>query len=230
VPITATRDGAVTTLVLDDGKVNAMDQVFFGELGAALDGRDPGTAVVIAGRENVLSAGLNTKTLATIDDDGLVDLLAVFGRTMVRVWLEPRPVVVAATGHAVAGGTILALAADHVVAAAGDYRWGLIETTIGLALPEWVIALARASVRSDRFEDLALPGSTVSPDAAVEAGFADVLAPPADVVPLAQQRAAELAQLPAAAYAETKRRLRGAAATAALDRIEEDLRALVAAR
>jgi enoyl-CoA hydratase len=230
VAITVTRDGAVTTLVLDDGKVNAMDEPFFAELGAALDDRDPDTAVVLAGRENVLSAGLNTKTLAAIDDDGLVALLAAFGRTMLRLWLEPRPVVVAATGHAVAGGTILALAADHVVAAAGEYRWGLIETTIGLALPEWVIALARANVRADRFEDLLLPGSTVWPDAAVEAGFADVLAPPADVVSLARDRAAELAQLPAAAYAETKRRLRGAAATDALDRIEEDLRALVAAR
>src|SRR5690606_21396079 len=125
--------------------------------------------------------------------------------------------VAAVTGHAVAGGTFLAMACDHAVAADGDFRWGLIETTIGFPMPQWGIAVARANVRADRVEDLILPGRTTSPAEAVEVGFADELADASEVVALAQERARELAELDRATYAETKRRLRGPIAEALLD-------------
>jgi enoyl-CoA hydratase len=230
VPITAMPDGDdVVVVTLDDGKVNAFDVPFFTDLDAALD-EHPDRAVVIAGREGFFSAGLNVKTMATLDDDGLTDLLVRFGRTMHRVWLEPRPVVVAATGHAIAGGTILAMCADHAVAAEGRYGWGLTETTIGFPLPDWIIAIARGNVRADRLDDLLLPGTTVSPSAAVAVGFADVAVPEGTVLETALSRARELAALPRATYAETKRRLRGPASAAALADIETDIRTLLAAR
>src|SRR5690606_27022443 len=135
--------------------------------------------------------------------------------------------VAAVTGHAIAGGTFLAMACDHAVAADGDYRWGLIETTIGFPMPLWGIAVARANVRADRVDDLILPGRTTSPAEAVEVGFADQLAAPADVVAAARARAAELAELDRATYAETKRRLRGATVEALLDDLEADTAALL---
>jgi enoyl-CoA hydratase len=229
VAITAARTDDVVTLTMDDGKVNAFDLDFFAELNAALD--DLGdAAVVLAGREGMFSAGLNVKKMAALDTDGLVELLVEFGRTMLRVWLEPRPVVVAATGHAIAGGTLLALAADHAVAADGTFGWGLTETTIDFALPMWAITLARGNMRNDQLDDLLLPGRTVPPVEAVAAGFADVVVQPGEVISTAQARAAELAQLPRGTYAETKRRLRAAAAHAVLRDIEDDTRALLAER
>jgi enoyl-CoA hydratase len=229
-PITSARTGDdVLTLTLDDGKVNAFDLELFAELNAALDGAGD-DAVVLAGREGMFSAGLNVKLMASLDTDGLMELLMEFGRTMLRVWLEPRPVVVAATGHAIAGGTLLAMAADHAVAADGAFGWGLTETTIGFPLPMWAIALARGNVRTDQLDDLLLPGRTIPPVEAVAAGFADVVVEPASVIEVAQARAAELAQLPRSTYADTKRRLRGSAAAAALADIEGDTRAALAAR
>jgi enoyl-CoA hydratase len=223
-------DDGVVTLTLDDGKVNAFDLELFAELNDALDGAADAAAVVIAGREGIYSGGLNTKKMAALDDDGLTELLVEFGRTIMRVWLEPRPLVAAATGHAIAGGTILAMACDHAVAADGRFGWGLTETTIGLSLPRWTIALARGNVRADRLDDLLLPGTTVPPAEAVAVGFADVVAAPGDVLEVARARARELAALPRPAYAETKRRLRGPAAEAVLPGIEADTRELLAAR
>jgi enoyl-CoA hydratase len=232
---TKVLDEGVVTLSIDDGKVNAFGLGFFAELDAALDDAAGAAAVVLAGREGMLSAGLDMKIMGVKDpgaDDvaAMEDLLVAFGETMLRVWLEPRPVVVAATGHAVAGGTILCLAADHAVAAEGDYKWGLIETTIGFALPHWIIALARGSVRADRLDDLLLPGAVVDPATAVEVGFADALAPPAAVLDRALDRAHELARLPGATYAETKRRLRRASADAVSPTLRADVRALLASR
>jgi enoyl-CoA hydratase len=230
VTITAAPDGDdLVVITLDDGKVNAFDLPFFADLEAALD-EHPDRAVVITGREGMLSAGLNVKTMASLDVDGLTELLVTFGRTMHRVWLEPRPVVVAATGHAIAGGTILAMCADHAVAAEGSYGWGLTETTIGFSLPNWIIAIARGNVRADRLDDLLLPGATLSPAAAVAVGFADVAVQPAAVLDTALSRARDLAKLPRATYAETKRRLRGPASAASLADVDGDIRGLLQTR
>lgn len=228
--ITRTTADGIATLTMDDGKVNAFDDAFFAELDARMDECADDTAVVLVGRPGMFSAGLNMKVMAALDDAGIAALLQRFGTTMLRVWLEPRPVVAAVTGHAIAGGTILAMTADHAVAADGDFRWGLTETTINFPMPRWIIAIARGNVRADRLDDLILPGRMVAPAEAVECGFADALAPADEVVAAATARARELAELPRATYATTKARLRGDAAAAVLPGMAEDLRELLAAR
>jgi enoyl-CoA hydratase len=184
-------DDGLVTLTLDDGRYNALDTDVFRELDAELSGVPDAPAVVITGREGVFTAGLNTKVLAELDDEGLKELLEVFGRTVLRLWSEPRPTVAACTGHAIAAGTMLAMACDHAVAARGDFRWGLTETQIGFPLPEFAITLARANVRRDRLEDLLLPGAVIGPQEAVDADFADELADPDDVLERATARACE---------------------------------------
>ena len=220
----------VATLVMDDGKVNAFDPAFFEALNAAFDECADDAAIVLAGRPGMFSAGLNMKIMATLNVDDMTDLLVQFGHTMMRVWLEPRPVVAAATGHAIAGGTILAMACDHAVAAQGDYRWGLTETTIGFPLPNWIIAIARGNVAASRIDDLLLPGRTVDPEEAIVVGFADVTAPAEQVISAAQEHARLLAALPRSTYAETKRRLRGPGAEAGMSDVEADIRGLLTQR
>ena len=223
-------DHGVATLTMDDGKVNAFDLDFFHRLDAAFDECADDAAIVITGKPGMFSAGLNMKTMATLDDDGMTDLLVQFGRTMLRVWLEPRPVVAAAGGHAIAGGTILAMTCDHAVAAEGDFRWGLTETTIGFPLPSWIIAIARGNVANHRVDDLLLPGRMVGPAEAVEVGFADETVAADGVIDAALVRAHHLAALPRRTYAETKRRLRGGAAATALDGVQADIRGLLSER
>lgn len=226
----STSGDGVATLTMDDGKVNAFDVAFFNRLDAALDQCADDAAVVLTGRPGMFSAGLNMKTMATLDEDGMTDLLVQFGKTMFRVWLEPRPVVAAVSGHAIAGGTILAMTCDHAVAADGDFRWGLTETTIGFPLPSWIIAIARGNVAAHHLDDLLLPGRMVGPAAAVTVGYADEVARSDEVLARAQEHAATLAGLPRVTYAETKRRLRGDAARAALEGVEQDIRSLLSQR
>lgn len=225
-----TTDDGVAVLTLDDGKLNALDRERFEEIDAAFDGAADAAAIVLAGREAMFTAGLNTKVLEQLDGEGLERLLTTFGRVVLRIWLEPRPVVAACTGHAIAAGTMLAMAADHAVAAEGEFRWGLTETRIGFALPEFAIVLARGNLGADRVDDLLLPGAVVGPAEAVAAGFADELAPPDEVRDRALAVARERLELPREAYAATKRRLRAASADAVLAGLDDDVAALVAAR
>lgn len=221
------QDG-VLTLSMDDGKKNALDIDAFAAITAAFDGAGPeAKAIVLTGREDIFSAGLNVKFMAAASRDQLHELLVSFGRTLMRVWTDPRPTVCAASGHAVAAGTMLAMACDHAVAAEGPFAWGLTETRIDFEMPHFGLALARQNVRADRLEDLILPGAQIDAAAAVEAGYADELAAPADVLDRAREKAAELAELPPNAYAGTKLRLRGMARDAVLHGLEDDITALL---
>jgi enoyl-CoA hydratase len=220
-------DHGVLTVTMDDGDKNALVPDVFEGLIAALDEEPDARAVVLAGREGILTAGLNVKWMAANGGEGVERLLVLFGRCLMRWWTDPRPTVCAATGHAIAAGTMFGMACDHAVAADGGY-WGLTETRIDFELPEFGIALARHNVRADRLEDLLLPGDRIDATAAVEAGFADEVVPADRVIVRAQERARELAELPARAYAGTKRRLRGADAEAVLAGLDADIAALTA--
>jgi enoyl-CoA hydratase len=221
VSITRVVEDGVAVVTLDDGKVNALDVDVFAALDEVLDACADDAAIVLCGREGVLSAGLDRGQLSAPPAE-LQRLAVALTRTTMRLWTEPRPVVMAATGHAIAAGTILALACDHVVAAEGDHRWGLNETAIGLVLPQWVVDLARSAVRADRLEGLVLPGRLVDAREALEVGFVDELAPADQVRARAIARATGLAELPRAVYAANKRRLRGPAAEAALAALDTE--------
>ncbi len=226
--VICTVDDGILTVAMDDGDKNTFDPAAFRSLTAALDAHPEPAAVVLTGREGILSAGLDLKWMRSRGRTGVQELLLGFGTCLMRWWTEPRPTVCAAGGHAIAAGTMLAMACDHAVATDGGF-WGLTETQVGLEMPEFGLALARANLRADRLDDLLLPGERIDAAAAVEAGYADVLAADqAEAMTLALERARTLAGLPAAAYAGTKRRLRGAAADAVLSGLEADIAVLTA--
>jgi enoyl-CoA hydratase len=222
--------GTASLVRLDDGQLNVLAEDRLVALRGIIDAYEPGRALVLAGRPGVFTAGLDLKAYAGAKRERQVSLLHALAETILRLWIAPYPVVVAATGHAVAGGTLLAMAADHAVAADGPYRWGLTETAIGLPLPHFGIALARYNVRPDRVDRLLLAGRVVDPTTAVDVGFADELAPVEEVVDRAVARAADLAALPAEAFAEQKRRLRGAVVSEVRAGLAADIEELVSDR
>ncbi|MDX1509837.1 MAG: crotonase/enoyl-CoA hydratase family protein [Nitriliruptorales bacterium] len=220
--VTTERIEDTLVVTLDDGAKNVLDVPVFGELTAALDGApEDVTAIVLTGRDDILSAGLNLKVLQS-GAEAAVDLIEGLGRFILRLWTEPRPVVVAAHGHAIAGGTMLCMAADHSVVADGPWKLGLTEVAVGLPLPRFGVAIARHNLRNDVIEDLVIQGRTVSPAEAVEVGFATELAAHDDVTDRAMEVASALSGLPRAAFAETKRRFRQATADEELANLHED--------
>ncbi len=220
----AVTEDHIAVLTLDDGAKNALDPNRFRELLAAFDeAADDVRAFVITGREGILTAGLDLKYMAAADEDGVADLLVVFGQALMRIWTEPRPTVCAATGHALAAGTMLAMACDHAVAADGEFAWGLTETQINMTMPGFGLALARANVAADRLDDLVLQGRRVDPVTAVDVGYADERLPLDQVHDRALAVARRLAELPPAGYAATKQRLRGPAAETVLAGLEADI-------
>jgi len=220
------RDDGVLELRLDDGGPNALRPEVLEDLAAALVAH-PDAPVLLTGREGMFCAGLDLKWMGAHGPDDVARLLTACGRTLAALWQHPRPVVAAATGHAVAAGSMLAMTADHVVAATTGV-WGLNETANGMELPDFALTLAATRITPRELTTVVLPGARLDAATAVSVGFADEVLPPAEVLPRAEARLAELAALPPAAFAANKGRLRGAVARGMLARLEADVTGLIA--
>jgi len=219
------RDDGVLDVLLDDGGPNVLRPDVCDTLHDVLDAhRD--APVLLRGRDGLFSAGLDLRWMVANPPDAIGELLRACGRMLVAVRTHPRPVVVAATGHAIAAGTMLAMCGDHVVAADGG-AWGLNETTNGMEIPRFGIELAAARLGPRDRDALLVPGERIDAARAVAVGMADELADPAQVLPRAEVRLAHLVSLPATAYAGNKHRLRAARAERILAGLDADVDELV---
>jgi enoyl-CoA hydratase/carnithine racemase len=218
-------DGPIARITLDDGKVNAMSLPFFEALNAALDAaeRDGAKTVILTGRSGMFSAGLNLKVLPTLGPDELRTTLRTFGRTMLRVFTFPIPIVAALGGHAIAGGAMLAYACDVRLMADGAFRLHLNESAIGLPLPTWAILIAQSAVPVRWQAEAILHARAYAPAEALERGLVERVVAPDRLLDEAAALAAPLAALDTGAYAESKRRLRAPATRWADERLEEEL-------
>src|SRR4051812_15767580 len=170
---------------------------------------DEPAAVVLVGRERFFSAGMDLKAapqLSPSEQRGTVDGI---NRLFLGWYSFPRPVVAAVNGHAIAGGLILALCADHRVCSASDAKLGLTELRAGIPYPAAAIAVVRAELPPATARRLVLGASLVGPEEALELGVVDELQAPAALLPRALDVATELAALPRSTYTVVKRQLRG---------------------
>jgi enoyl-CoA hydratase len=218
------EDG-VALIELDDGKVNAMQRQFLEQLGGALDQAlaDKARAVVIAGRAGCFSGGLDLKTLPTLDPHELRAVLALFGETMLRVFMFERPVVAALTGHAIAGGCVLALASDRRVVAEGPFRMGLNEVPLGIELPAFVVEFARIALPPQRLERAVVSGE-ISVGADIERdGWVEATLPADAIVGRAIELARALGRFSTKAYTRAKHLVRVPAVERARLTFEQEL-------
>ena len=175
-----------------------------------------GAPILLTGAGDAFSAGLNLKQVARLDRPGMEHFLATLERLIERLYLHPAPVVAAVNGHAIAGGCVLTLCADHRVAVdRPDVRIGLNEVALGLQFPPRLFTVVRRRVAPRALERVVLEAGLYPPRAALELGLIDEIA--ADAGEVARARLAALAAHPPATYAATKRALRGATITISAD-------------
>jgi enoyl-CoA hydratase/carnithine racemase len=185
-PLIEVQDfGAIRCLRMARAPVNALNPELCRAMIAALEGAysDGVLGVVLAGNNKIFSAGLDVPYLLSLGDDRRAIMecwQAFFGAA--RLLAESRmPVVAAITGHAPAGGCVLALCCDYRVMArsvdpARPFAIGLNETQVGLVVPEGIQRLMRRVVGEYRAERLLIAGEMVTAERAVEIGLVDELA------------------------------------------------------
>ncbi|QGG96127.1 crotonase/enoyl-CoA hydratase family protein [Actinomarinicola tropica] len=227
-PVSVVIDDGVAVVRLDDGKANAVSHEAIDLVHAALDrSLEDARAVVIAGRPGRFSAGFDLKVMGA-GDQPMQELVLAGAGLFLRLYGHPQPVVAACTGHALAGGAILLLAADTRIGAAGDFKVGLNEVGIGMTLPAFAVEMARDRLRTHLLTSATVLGQVFDPDGAVDAGYLDRVVAGDAVVDEAVAEARRLAELRSGAVAGTKRRLRAATLQRCRATLEDDVAELTA--
>jgi enoyl-CoA hydratase len=132
-------------------------------------------------------------------------------------------VVAIATGHAFPMGAFLLLGADLRIGVEGDFRIGLNEVTIGIAVPSFGLELARARLVPPYFQRTSLTGEMFDPPTALAAGFLDEIVAPAALGRALDSVAERLAAIDLPSHATTKARVRGPAAAAIRAAIDAEI-------
>ena len=222
-PVTLHRDGKVAIIHLDDGKANALGHAAIAALLAAFDEVEASDAdaVVLAGRPGRFSAGFDLKVMQAGPDEAR-RMLSAGVDLFLRSYLFGRPVVAACTGHAIAAGSILLMSTDLRIGAAGDFRIGLPEVTIGMPLPSFATELARDRISRRHLSQVFL-GRMYDPEGATDAGFLDQVVDAEAVIDTAVEQALALSGVSRGGLKRTRVTSRGAIADAIRAGLDEDL-------
>src|SRR3954470_6357933 len=201
--------GGILTLRLAHGKASAMDVELLWALTAELDAAAEARAVVLTGTGSIFSAGVDLFRLTEEGEEYVRRFFPLLTDLIRRLFTFPAPVVVAANGHAIAGGGLMVMCGDHRLMAEGSGRMGVPELLVGVPFPAAPLEVVRWAVRPDLVQSLVYTGRTFSPQEALAHGLVDEVVPADALVDRAREVAAQLAALSPDAFRLTKQRLRG---------------------
>jgi enoyl-CoA hydratase/carnithine racemase len=208
--IDLTSHGDVTVLRMAHGKANALDLELCNALTAKLEEyrQSAAQALVITGSGRMFSAGVDLIRVANEGAPYVRVFLPAVNRAFETLFSLLKPVVAAVNGHAIAGGCIIACAADHRVMAAGPGRIGIPELLVGVPFPVVPLEIMRFAVPPPHLQSLVYRGATFTSDDALRHGLVDAVVDPERVVDEAIAVAEALASIRSTAFALTKRQLR----------------------
>ncbi len=218
--------GDVAVLRIDDGKVNALGPTVIAALNTGLDRAEKESkAVLVAGRPGRFSAGFDLAVIRSGGPGAAAELVTAGARLAVRIARHPAPVVIACTGHALAMGAVLLVAADLRIGATGDFKIGFNEVAIGMVTPVFLMELARDRLSKRHFLRATTHAEIYTPEAAVDAGFLDRVTASEDVIGAAREEAQRLSELPGPIFCATRARARSSILEHIEATLSEDLAA-----
>tara|TARA_R110002096_G_scaffold16898_15_gene58277 strand:- start:65882 stop:66583 length:702 start_codon:yes stop_codon:yes gene_type:complete len=199
---------SIAVITMEDGKANALSPTMLDALSEAFDRAEKeAKAVILAGRPGRFSAGFDLKIMAT-GQEAAMSMIMQGGEFFLRLYEFPKPIVMAVSGHALAGGILLASTGDTRIGMKGDFKIGLNEVTNGMPVPVLGHEFARDRLTASELVPAVMHAKLYDPESAVEAGWLDRVVDPEKLAAEAMAEATKLAALPGYAYAATKRSLR----------------------
>ena len=215
----------VAVITMNDGKANAFGPNMIAAVNDQLDRAEAeAKAAVLAGRPGLFSGGFDLRVIRGDDPEASRTMSLGGARLMMRLYGHPQPLVIAATGHAVALGAFCLLTGDYRIGTEGEFRIQLNETAIGMSLPPFGLMLAKERLSKRYLSRATIAATMFSPAEATDAGFLDEVVAADEIVETAQKRARSMLELDGVAYAAVKQSLRGPSISDVLEGLDAGLR------
>jgi enoyl-CoA hydratase/carnithine racemase len=203
-----TRQGRTMVVALDRGVTNPLGSELVGELSETLDklGSDPDTGgiVLTSANDKFFSIGFDIPQILPLPRDDFEAFFRAFQGLCLKLFTFPKPSIAAVTGHAIAGGCILALCCDYRFIAEGNKKMGVNEIQLGVPVPHLPDLVLQQLVGLRSAREMMDSGGFYSPEAALDMGLVDEVLPLDDVRGRAKAKADELGALPGTAFALIK--------------------------
>ncbi len=198
------QDG-IAILELDNNVTNAISPGLAVDLAEALkEAESSARGVVLCGNEKFFSMGFNLPELIQLDREGVREFIFSFNSVIHDLYVLPLPTAVAIEGHAIAGGTILGLAADFRITAAGKKLLGLNEIKLGLPVPYLALMMLSRVVSHPVALEIIYHGEFVKAEKALDMGLVDEIVAPGSAKERAVGIIKNIANNPAGAFALMK--------------------------
>jgi 3,2-trans-enoyl-CoA isomerase len=202
------QDG-VALVKLNRGVINAINQHVLDTLGKALQEfkDDPGVCglVLTSSNDKFFSIGFDLPELYPLPQQEFGAFFRAFNLLCLDLYVFPKPTIAAITGHATAGGCILALCTDYRFIAKGRRLMGVNESKLGVPITYLATCLLRQLVGERQTREAVASGTLYPPEEAFQIGMVDGVYPPAQVVSVALQKARDLGEMPGDAFGANKR-------------------------
>jgi enoyl-CoA hydratase/carnithine racemase len=200
--ISIERQDQVAIITFSRDVANALNLELVTKLAEALDGvkRDPEVRgiVLASANDKIFSLGFDIPWLYECDREEVVRFFRFFNQTSLELYTIPKPTIAAITGHATAGGTILALCCDYRHIAEGRKLMGLNEIKLGLPVPYLPDCITRELLGMSKAREVLETGNFYGPEDLLRMGMVDQVLPLESVLPKSVEKAKELGSTPEA--------------------------------
>ena len=191
----------VAIVRVNNGVINAINTELVDDLSQAIHQvKTEFKAMVLAGGTKFFCIGLDLPVLLKLDRVGMSKFWDKFDQVIADLYTLPISTACAVAGHAVAGGTILALSCDYRFVASGRKYLGLNEIKIGVPVPYLPDLILRQIIGDRAATEVVYRGEMIEPQAALEIGLVDEVFSEDDLEEQAVGRIAELAVLSQPAF------------------------------
>ncbi len=203
--VTLKTEGKMAIIKLDNGVTNPIGPELILELSTVLKQvKSECNGMVLAGGQKFFSIGFDLPRLLKLDRPDMSDFFYGFQQALLDLFTLPMPTICAIAGHAVAGGSILALGCDYRIAGHEKTKLGLNEVRLGIPVPYLADLILRNIVEDRIANDLLYRGEFLESSEAVGIGLVDDLFSNEMVEEEAVNRVSEMSSLPPEAFAAIK--------------------------
>lgn len=190
---------------MNNGVTNAINPELIADLSDIMARiKKEAAAMILTGNDRFFSMGFDLPRVMGFDRSGLGTFLTDFQNMIFRMAFLPLPVIAALTGHAVAGGAILAIVCDYRIAKSEKLRIGFNESLLGLTIPYLAELMLDRFTGSRICSRLLVEGSLIKAENAISLGLMDEACPLDAVMERAVQKARQFMEIPGETFAAMK--------------------------
>jgi enoyl-CoA hydratase/carnithine racemase len=195
----------IAVLTLNNGTTNSITPSLVRDLSETLDEiRNEVKGIVLCGGAKYFSIGLDLPSLIKYDRAEMSDFWYKFNHLILVLYTVSLPTVCALSGHAVAGGNILALTCDYRFASTDTKKIGLNEIKLGVPIPYLADMLLRQIISDRSATKMLYSGDFMSFSEAKEIGLVDEIYSTETVIQKATEKVAELSEFQIHAFSVIK--------------------------